>query len=123
LCTAGNYFLNLESALGHSPYWISAKSLAVKSDVLRQLEGRPVTLLVPDNTAFKPLEANLSRASTSRLADVLKYHVLPKVRRLPKGFESGPTDTLLKGHSLEINMTRSVWERNRREGWFSWRKA
>lgn len=106
MCTAGNYFLNLESALGHSPYWISSKSLVAKADVLRQLEGRPVTLLVPDNAAFKLLEANLSMASNSRLADILKYHVLPKVRRIPRGFEAGPADTLLQGHALKINMTR-----------------
>lgn len=63
-------------------------------------------MFVPDNAAFKPLEANLSRASTGRLADILKYHVLPKVRRIPRGFQSGSFETLLKGHSVDINASR-----------------
>lgn len=103
---AANYFLNIESALTHSPYWISTKAAAEKANVLQLLEGQPITMFVPDNAAFKPLEANLSRASTGRLADILKYHVLPKVRRIPKGFQSGPVDTLLKGHSLDMNITK-----------------
>jgi hypothetical protein len=63
-------------------------------------------MFVPDNAAFKPLEANLSRASTGRLAEIFKYHVLPKVRRIPRGFESGSFETLLKGHSVDINASR-----------------
>jgi uncharacterized surface protein with fasciclin (FAS1) repeats len=62
--------------------------------------------LVPDNAAFKPFEDSLSRASTGRLSEILKYHVLPKVRRLPKGFEQGVAATLLKGHTVDINATR-----------------
>lgn len=103
---AANYFLSIEAALSHSPYWISTKAAAMKANILPQLEGQAVTMFVPDNAAFKPLESTLSRASTGRLADILQYHVLPKVRRIPRGFESGTVETLLQGHSLEINITR-----------------
>lgn len=73
--------------------------------MLPLLEGLAITLLVPDNSAFKPLEANLTRASPARLADILKYHALPKVRRIPRGFEPGTVDTLLKGHAVEVDVT------------------
>lgn len=118
LLDTANYFTSIEAALTHSPYWIDAKSFVKRSGLLPQLEGKPLTLLIPDSAAFKPLEAKLSRASTGRVAELLSYHVLPKVRRVPRGFQSGTLDTLLKGHTLEVNATRLV------EGvgwWMCWR--
>lgn len=102
---AANYFTSIEAALGHSPYWITAKSLATQANILPALEGQAVTLLVPDNAAFKPMEEQLSVTSVGRVADLLKYHVLPKVRRVPQGFAPGVQETLLEGHAVDVNVT------------------
>lgn len=105
LAPAGNYFPTIKAALTHSPYWVTARTLAEKANILPVLAGStPVTLLVPTNTAFKPVEAEVAKFSTSRLSDVLLYHVLPKDRVVPGGFKRGPAPTLLKGHSVNIDI-------------------
>lgn len=63
------------------------------------------TVFVPNNKAFV---ARLQLTggvvpSVARTAEVLKYHVVPGIHALPKGFKDGQSvETLLKGQNLTV---------------------
>lgn len=63
---------------------------------------KDVTFLVPNNDAFKSVEASLSALSTEELAEVLKYHVVPGTIAYYNGLENGTTLTTLQGQDLTI---------------------
>lgn len=65
--------------------------------------GLDATLFVPTNAAL----SKVGKPSKEELATVLKYHVVPGARELPKQWKGGASAaTLLPGKDLKVTYAR-----------------
>ncbi|WIA13196.1 hypothetical protein OEZ85_006788 [Tetradesmus obliquus] len=113
---SGNYFNSTMAALAYNPSWVTTYGYAQSTGIDKALAAAkdPYTLFVPTNKAWKPIEPELMAASSAATGDILKYHVTPAARQVPRGFQ-GVTSlpTLLSGHSIKVtsNLTATAPDR------------
>lgn len=63
------------------------------------------TYIVPDNDGFAAVEGALAALSSEKLADVLKYHVVPGKVWHFDDFQNGTQLTTLQGQPLTVSVT------------------
>jgi len=99
-----NYYTSFAAVCKHRIDKVSTFCDAVKTagltDALSPKGGLDATVFVPNNEAF----AKAGKPSAAALASILKYHVVPGARELPKQWGEGASfPTLLKGKDLKLN--------------------
>jgi len=103
-----NYYTSFAAVCKHRKDRVSSFCDAVKtaglSDALSPKGGLDATVFVPNNAAFAKVTG---KPSAEALANILKYHVVPGARELPKQWKNGASfPTLLKGKDLKLNYAR-----------------
>lgn len=100
----GNYFTDTLSALQHYPSWITTSGFIQQAGISQALASQTggYTLFVPSVRAWKPVEPQVLTMSNAGIADLLRYHVVPGARQVPRDFKNGTLQTLLSGHTVTV---------------------
>jgi len=103
-----DYYTSFDAACKHRKDRISSFCDAVKAtgltSALSPKGGLDATVFVPNNAAFAKVQG---KPSTEALTKILKYHVVPGARELPKQWKNGASfPTLLQGKDLKLNYAR-----------------
>jgi len=102
-----DYYTSFDAACKHRADRISSFCEAVKTtglaSALSPKGGLDATVFVPNNAAFAKVQG---KPSTEALTKILKYHVVPGAREVPKQWKNGASFPTLLGKDLKVNYAR-----------------
>jgi len=102
------YYTSFADVCKHRKDRVSAFCDAVKTAGLGDAltpSKLDATVFVPNNAAFKKATEK-GAPSKEALATILKYHVVPGARELPKGWKNGASAKTLEGKDLKVDFVK-----------------